>query len=128
MAISDQTAGRQPWEGLDDDLEAEFVTPVPKEEIQAIDESLGLQMISIRLQRSLLNNLKLIAEHHKIGYQPLIRDLLNRFARAESQRILHELVEEHRKKLAEIEKDSATQSRFDLVDDFLEREGNLKRA
>lgn len=58
------------------------------EESSAIDDAMGLQMISIRLQRGLLHDLKMIAEHHRIGYQPMIRDLLNRFVRSEIQTIL----------------------------------------
>jgi predicted DNA binding CopG/RHH family protein len=128
MATSNQTTGRQPWEGLDDDLTDEVVSAVPHEEEKAIDEALGLQMISIRLQRSLLNNLKLIAEHHKVGYQPLIRDLLNRFAKAEMRRVLQDLVEDQRKRLEEIEKDMEAQTQFDVIDDFLATEGQRKRA
>jgi predicted DNA binding CopG/RHH family protein len=128
MTIADQQTGRKPWEGLDDHLTDETVSAVPAEEAQAIDDALGLQMISIRLQRSLLNNLKLIADHHGIGYQPLIRDLLNRFAKAEMKQILSELVEEHKARLAQIEKDMETQSQFDLVDEFLAREGRRKSA
>lgn len=57
-------------------------------EREAVDQALGLQMISIRLQKNLLRDLKAIAECHGIGYQPMIRDLLNRFARSEIVSIL----------------------------------------
>ena len=49
----------------------------------ALDDALGLQPISVRLQQSLIKDLKLIARYHGIGYQPLMRDALNRFARFE---------------------------------------------
>lgn len=49
----------------------------------AVDDSLGLHLISIRLQRDLIQQLKLIAAAHGIGYQPLVRDVLSRFARRE---------------------------------------------
>ena len=54
------------------------------------DDMMELQAISIRLQKSLLNNLKTIAAHHQIGYQPMVmvRDLLTRFAEAEMKKIL----------------------------------------
>lgn len=58
------------------------------DERSAVDESVGMQMISIRLQRTLLRDLKAIAEMHGIGYQPMIRDLLNRFAISEIRGIL----------------------------------------
>lgn len=60
----------------------------PAEET-ALDDALGLQLISIRLQGALIKDMKLIAEYHGIGYQPLMRDVLNRFARAE----LHTIAE-----------------------------------
>jgi len=53
------------------------------EQKKLVEETLGLQLISIRLQKSLVDQLKFIAQFHGIGYQPLVRDLLNRFARSE---------------------------------------------
>lgn len=55
-----------------------------------LDDRLGLQAISIRLPKQLLISLKAIANHHQIGYQPMVRDLLNRFADAEMKKILIE--------------------------------------
>lgn len=45
----------------------------------ALDEALGLQAISIRLPRQLIEHYKLIAHFHGVGYQPLMRDVLARF-------------------------------------------------
>jgi predicted DNA binding CopG/RHH family protein len=45
----------------------------------ALDEALGLQAISIRLPRQLIDQYKLIAHFHGVGYQPLMRDVLSRF-------------------------------------------------
>lgn len=56
----------------------------------ALDEAIGMQMISIRLQKKLIENLKMIAKHHGIGYQPLIRQLLTRFVMAEFKNMLNE--------------------------------------
>lgn len=53
-----------------------------------VDAALGLQAISIRLHKSLLDDLKLIANENGIGYQPLIRQVLTRFASAEIKRML----------------------------------------
>ncbi|MGY0558032.1 MULTISPECIES: hypothetical protein [unclassified Lysobacter] len=55
----------------------------------ALDEALGLKLISVRLQSALIKDMKLIADYHGIGYQPLMRDVLNRFARTE----LHTIAE-----------------------------------
>ena len=73
MTTPHQTTERLPWEELDDDLTEEMVSAVPSEAVKLIDESLGMQMISIRLQRDLVNVLKEIAKYHEIGYQPMVR-------------------------------------------------------
>lgn len=52
-----------------------------------IDEALALQMISIRLQKSLIEDLKGIAQMHGLGYQPLIRQILKRFADCEKKQL-----------------------------------------
>ena len=69
----------------DDDLVGmeEFVKPVSQEKEQQIDESLGLQMISIRLPKQLIEIYKAMSNLHGIGYQPLMRDVLSRWAEAE---------------------------------------------
>ncbi|MFP4596965.1 MAG: hypothetical protein ACLFVJ_01860 [Persicimonas sp.] len=47
-----------------------------------VDEKVGLKMISIRLQEELIEDFKEFAERDGIGYQPLIRQILNRYASA----------------------------------------------
>lgn len=58
---------------------------------KSVDEALGLQMVSLRLQKQLVEQLKFIAMYRGIGYQPLVRDLLNRFVRSELIDIAHEM-------------------------------------
>ncbi len=60
----------------------------------SVDKALGLQMISIRLDKELISILKAIASLRGVGYQPLIRDVLHRFANAESKQILLENAED----------------------------------
>ncbi|SFN89989.1 hypothetical protein [Xenorhabdus japonica] len=55
-----------------------------------INEALDLQPISIRLNKSLIEDLKMIADLNGLGYQPLIRQVLNRFVNSEKKRILTE--------------------------------------
>ena len=86
---------------------------------ESLDESLGMQLVSIRLQRSLVQNLKLIAKHHGVAYQPLVRDLLNRFALSELKNILCELEAAQRK---------AVEEEDSVVNDFISRERERKRA
>ncbi len=63
-----------------------------------IDKSMGLQMISIRLQKTLIDDLKAIADYNCIGYQPLMKQILKRFTDSELRRIANECMTEQRKK------------------------------
>jgi predicted DNA binding CopG/RHH family protein len=60
----------------------------------AIDETLQLQPISIRLQKSLLDNLKALAQLNGLGYQPLIRQVLTRWVDCEMKNIVRERIQE----------------------------------
>lgn len=77
------------WEDGTLGASAEHAVRVP-EASAALDEAMELQLISIRLQKSLIENLKAIAAYNGIGYQPMIRDLLNRFAVCETKQILRD--------------------------------------
>ncbi len=55
-----------------------------------VDRALGLQPISIRLQRSLLDNLKALAQLNGLGYQPLIRQVLTRYVDCELKALLRD--------------------------------------
>lgn len=81
------------WETGKLGQDANYARHSPSEREVAVDDALELKMISIRLQNELISNLKFVAEHHGIGYQPLIRDLLHRFVRAEMRDILYNLQE-----------------------------------
>jgi hypothetical protein len=76
------------------------------EEIAAIEQAAGLNMqpISIRLQKDLVNVLKEIARYRGIGYQPMIRDLLQRWAVGEISTILDERAREAKLKKEEVER------------------------
>ena len=54
----------------------------------AVNESLGLCPISIRLERSLIEDFKNIATINKLGYQTLMRQALKRFAECEKKRLV----------------------------------------
>jgi hypothetical protein len=55
-----------------------------------IDEAMSLSPISIRLQKSLIDDLKIIAERNNMGYQPLIKNVLHRFVAAEMRQYFRE--------------------------------------
>lgn len=66
----------------------------PKELEQQMDEAQGLQAISIRLKKELIEDFKFIAKQHGMGYQPLMREALRRFAESEYKRIAVQLANE----------------------------------
>lgn len=126
MSTSSNVTGRQPWEELDTDLEDHTVAAT-EEQTSEIDNALGLQMISIRLQRPLINNLKLIADYHGVGYQPLIRDLLNRFAKSELGNIVRQ-IEMKQAEFVQLEAAAKEPAPMEPIDNFLAREGYRKQA
>lgn len=67
-----------------------YVKEASPELSEALDQALELQPISIRLQKGLLDDLKALAHLNGIGYQPLIRQVLTRWARCEIKQILRE--------------------------------------
>ncbi len=74
------------WENGELGASDEHARKVSKAREKHIDESLGLQMISIRLQKDLINQLKKLAHEAGIGYQPYIRQLLTQHAHAKKKR------------------------------------------
>lgn len=80
------------WSSGELGKEEEFAAIAPDDNIDAIiNEHLELQPISIRLEKSLIEDFKIIAKLHGLGYQPLMRQTLKRFADCEKKRILREV-------------------------------------
>lgn len=90
------------WESGELGRDEEHVRRVSPERQSAIEAKMGLQMISIRLPREMLKHLKLIAEINGIGYQPLIRDVLSRFARSEINNIVYQMQSQVHAKAQEV--------------------------
>jgi predicted DNA binding CopG/RHH family protein len=61
---------------------------------QSIDASVGLVPVSIRLQKSLVGDFKMIAKLNGIGYQTLMRQILTRFAECEKKKIIQDMMAE----------------------------------
>lgn len=80
------------WENGDLGMSADSVQI--SEDSDSLDSALGMQLISIRLEKKLIANLKRIAAHHNVAYQPMVRDLLNRFATAELKLMLKQELKE----------------------------------
>lgn len=75
------------WENGALGRDTEHAVRSPAELTQQIDDALGMQMISIRLPKELIEEYKIIAQVRQLGYQPLMRDALKRFAEAELKKL-----------------------------------------
>jgi len=74
----------------------------------SLDTALDLQAISIRLQKTLIEDFKLIARMNGLGYQPLMRQVLSRFADSEKRRLLNQSlpdIDESAPKMDEVAED-----------------------
>ena len=87
------------WESGELGASAEHAKPAAPAMEADIDASLGLQAISIRLPKQLIDAYKLIAAHHGVGYQPLMRDILQRFV----PEGLKEVLEHHQAKASTVD-------------------------
>ncbi|MDB4223913.1 hypothetical protein N9850_09080 [Granulosicoccus sp.] len=86
-ATTDKINEEEYWENGSVGVDPQTVEAVSKQKADAIDDSMELQMISIRLNKSLLGDMKQLADIYGTGYQPLIREVLSRFAKGEKNRI-----------------------------------------
>ena len=81
-----------------------------EDDIQSqVDEAIAMPPISIRLPKSLIETFKLLGQRHGLGYQPLMRRVLARFAEAEMKLVLNEVVAEQRRTI-EDEDDGPSQA------------------
>lgn len=77
------------WDSGDLGSDENYVECVEVDE-KAIDEAAELRLISIRLQKSLIEEFKLIAKLNGIGYQTLMRQILKRFADSEIKKLVRD--------------------------------------
>lgn len=78
------------WDSGELGENAESARAASADTTQAINDALGLQMISIRLPKSVIEDFKVIAQIEGVGYQPLMRTALVRFAECEAKRVMRE--------------------------------------
>ncbi len=97
------------WERGELGLNRASARAASPEETAAITQAAGLNMqpISIRLPKDLVSVLKEIADYRGVGYQPMIRDLLQRWATGEISTILDERAMDAKRKKAEIEQNES---------------------
>ncbi len=82
------------WENEKLGADPDSAVPSSPEDELLLDAALELKPISIRMPVALIKELKIISAYHGIGYQPLMRDILSRFARAEIMTILNQQAEQ----------------------------------
>lgn len=124
--MSNKATHHDPWDEGELGRSIDHVEVVSPTDCKVVDDSLDLQLVSIRLQKGLVTKLKAIAEHHGLAYQPMIRDLLNRFAVSEIKQILQDRYIEVKRQLDEAKSQSEAVPEKGPVAEFLDRE--RKRA
>jgi predicted DNA binding CopG/RHH family protein len=67
------------WDARELGADDAYVEVADQAHEDALNTSLELQSISIRLPKQLIEHYKLIAHFHGVGYQPLMRDVMTRF-------------------------------------------------
>jgi uncharacterized protein (DUF4415 family) len=77
----------QAWEKRALGADEAHVVVAPRQAREALNAASGMQAISIRLPKDLIDACKLIAAFHGLGYQPLMRDVLQRFVASEMKTI-----------------------------------------
>ena len=84
------------WEDGEYGRSEDHVAVAPLGIHDEFDKVMAMKLVSIRLPIPLIEGLKMIAEHHGIAYQPMIRDLLTRFASSEINQIVRDMDEKMR--------------------------------
>lgn len=72
-----------------------------------LDECLGMQMISIRLDKGLIEDYKSLGKKYGLGYQTLMKQILKRFADAELKQLARETL-----KPLDVQKDKENDSNY----------------
>jgi hypothetical protein len=94
MATKKIESTEEAWDERALGASAEHVVVAGDEYVSALDDALGLQSISIRLPKQMIEQYKLIAHFHGVGYQPLMRDVMARFV----PNAIREILEAEREK------------------------------
>lgn len=71
-----------------------------------IEDACDLKAISIRLEKSLIEDFKAFSRIYDVGYQPLIRQVLTRFAEGEKRMLLKQMKAREAAESAEAEEDT----------------------
>ncbi|MCF8199756.1 MAG: hypothetical protein K9J42_13385 [Sulfuritalea sp.] len=95
--MTDQTilTSDEAWEEGVLGTDEKFVRVADPALVEAIDAAAGTQMISVRMQQSMIDDLKAIAVMNGgMGYQTLMKQALQRFIDCEKRQLWNEFVRE----------------------------------
>ena len=106
------------WESGKLGRDKKYAVAASKELGDQIDDALGLQMISIRLDKELIDTFKLLSSKYQMGYQPLMREALKRFVDGELKMVA----------LETLEKQSLARSKTKAQHNHLKKEKAAKAA
>lgn len=87
-------ASDEAWDNRKLGADEKFVGVVGDDVELQIHEAAGTQLISIRMQKSMIEDLKLIASLNGLGYQTLMKQIMQRFVECEKKQLFRELVSE----------------------------------
>lgn len=86
--LDELSSDHEKWDNRELGASEEHLAFVSDEEDKEIDESLGMQSISIRLNRGLIEQFKELAKLDSVGYQPLMRQVLADYAKQNEHRLV----------------------------------------
>lgn len=81
MTAKKKRYGPDAWDTGELGRDERFVAVADESHDAAADEMLGLQFVSIRLPKQLVDQYKLISKSKGTTYQPLMREVLKRFVK-----------------------------------------------
>ncbi len=73
--------GAELWDSRKLGASEAHAKPVSDEQDKALDEAMGLHLLSFRIQKPIIEQLKQLAKLESIGYQPLMRQILTKYVR-----------------------------------------------
>ena len=73
------------WDTGELGRDAKFVRQSSEEMSDKVEDALNLQPITVRLQKKLIEDLKIIATTQGLGYQPMVRMILTQYVQQHSQ-------------------------------------------
>lgn len=75
------------WDSKQLGASAEYAEPATEEDDKGLDAATGLQLLSFRIHKPIIEQLKQLAKLEGLGYQPLMRKVLTEYVRENEHRL-----------------------------------------